>query len=878
MVIILISDNVESLDRKISIIKEMGVKDFPKVPGYIHSNLNEKIKLRPYQEEAISRFLFWWDEKNRTSNKFLFNMATGSGKTVIMASLILDLFKKGYRDFIFCVHLSNIVRKTKNNFLHKQENKYLFGESITIDGMKVPIIEVENFDYSNPDAINIMFSTIHGIHRAIHNVKEDSISIQDFEDRKIVLLSDEAHHLNASTKQSLDRVSWENTMEVLYETNKENVMLEFTATADLKNPKIFKKYKDILLYDYELKQFTRDKYCKDIQTIEFDTGDLFMRSLQAIILSQYRLKLFQSQGVSIKPVVMFKSNFVNKPKNNGAHVVVSKDFQEIFHANLDNLNVEFVEKLKEKTNSVPLKSAFAFFEESNITLDNLVKELKMDFSREFCICVNTDSESEELQEEVNNLESNEYRAVFAVDKLNEGWDVLNLFDIVRLYNTTPGKTQKPGRTTMQEAQLIGRGARYCPFVFTDEQERFMRKYDSDIENKLRICETMYYHCQYNPKYIEELRFALRNTGILEEKSVTKTLKMKESFVSSNLYKNGLIYLNKRIRKKTVHSISNQIKDKLYKIKLDTYGTKEAYLIEAPNEKISGDISVHNKTIFAKLNQIDKNIIRTALDRIKFYRFDNLVKYFPGLLTVNEFIHSDMFLGDINIEITHKHSSIEDLDNSELLVVCISVLNEISEKIQAGHSFFEGSREFYPNHIKDTFPKEKVIQFHIVSEFGHGVEQSSTAMRSDLYLDIPSKSWYAYNEDYGTDQEKYLVRFINDNIEKLSQNFDEITLIRNERFFGIYSFNDGARTEPDYLLLLGQKGEKSSSTYQFFIEPKGAHLMEKDAWKENFLQNIESNHAPIITIDSREFKIIGLPFFNEQITKLDFLNSIEKYLQ
>lgn len=50
-----------------------------------------------------------------------------------------------------------------------------------------------------------------------------------------------------------------------------------------------------------------------------------------------------------------------------------------------------------------------------------------------------------------------YRAVFAVDKLNEGWDVLNLFDIVRLYETRDGKNGKPGSGTIWEAQLIGRG-------------------------------------------------------------------------------------------------------------------------------------------------------------------------------------------------------------------------------------------------------------------------------------------------------------------------------------------------------------------------------------------------------------------------------------
>ncbi|WP_155486545.1 hypothetical protein, partial [Vibrio campbellii] len=80
--------------------------------------------------------------------------------------------------------------------------------------------------------------------------------------------------------------------------------------------------------------------------------------------------------------------------------------------------------------------------------------------------------AETYQIELNSLEDsdNEIRAIFAVDKLNEGWDVLNLFDIVRLYDTR----NKWGKTATQEAQLIGRGARYCPFKVEDEQPLYQR--------------------------------------------------------------------------------------------------------------------------------------------------------------------------------------------------------------------------------------------------------------------------------------------------------------------------------------------------------------------------------------------------------------------
>ncbi|MFL4916016.1 hypothetical protein [Staphylococcus aureus] len=50
-------------------------------------------------------------------------------------------------------------------------------------------------------------------------------------------------------------------------------------------------------------------------------------------------------------------------------------------------------------------------------------------------------------------------------KLNEGWDVLNLFDIVKIDE----KKKVNKNATNAEAQLIGRGARYYPFIYEEEK-------------------------------------------------------------------------------------------------------------------------------------------------------------------------------------------------------------------------------------------------------------------------------------------------------------------------------------------------------------------------------------------------------------------------
>ena len=78
--------------------------------------------------------------------------------------------------------------------------------------------------------------------------------------------------------------------------------------------------------------------------------------------------------------------------------------------------------MKLNTKDEFLKRIFRYLASNNVSLDNFVIELKEDFSAEKTLSVNSKEESEEKQLAVNTLEdpNNEYRVIFAVDKLNEG--------------------------------------------------------------------------------------------------------------------------------------------------------------------------------------------------------------------------------------------------------------------------------------------------------------------------------------------------------------------------------------------------------------------------------------------------------------------------
>ena len=101
------------------------------IPDVIKNNLSKKIILRNYQNDAFSNFISYYEDEKLFKNKqihTLFHMATGSGKTVIMAGLILYLYTKGYRKFLFFVNQTNILEKTIDNFTNTLSNKYLFND------------------------------------------------------------------------------------------------------------------------------------------------------------------------------------------------------------------------------------------------------------------------------------------------------------------------------------------------------------------------------------------------------------------------------------------------------------------------------------------------------------------------------------------------------------------------------------------------------------------------------------------------------------------------------------------------------------------------------------------------------------------------------
>ena len=826
------------------------------VPDSVAQNLNPRYELRPYQVDAFARFFHCHgnDFPGKTLPlHFLFNMATGSGKTLIMAGLILYLYEQGYRNFLFFVNSTNIIEKTRDNFLNAASIKYLFAEDIHVAHRRVRVTPVENFEAVNPADISICFTTIQKLHSDLTTEKENALTFEDFRKHRVVLIADEAHHMNVRTKSQQEMFeSWENTVERIFTQNEDNLLLEFTATHDYGTPAMVEKYRNKVIIRYDLLQFRNDRFSKDVVIVQSDLG-LDERILLALILSQYKQAVAAKYQINLKPVILFKAQrTIEQSRENKAN----------FHRLIDRLSAEQIEAIRRKSDLELVRRAFAFFDAEGVTSAQLAERIAREFGEDFCLSVNEEKEKENYQILVNTLEDprNRIRAIFAVQKLNEGWDVLNLFDIVRCYEARDTGRARIGSTTMSEAQLIGRGARYFPFVVKTSEvsetsevwrDRFRRKFDGDLTHALRVIEELHYHSINDSRYIAEIRQALIEQGMLDEREVTRRLTLKEPFKRTDFYKYGVVWLNDRRPRdyRRIRSLADLGVARRNYVHIIATGHGGAQAVLANGRQAALVVEETRRDVNVKV--IDRNIIQAALARSPFFTFASLKRYLPHLSSMRDFIASDDYLGGLGITFQGNVYGL-DQNRREQLAAMLGLLGQIETEIRANITDYEGTRDFRRDWVRDVF-KDKLLKF----------DSRNPRAAEDPQFEgfVAGQEWFAFNTLYGTSEEKAFVRMLGGEMEKLTQQYEEIYLLRNEGHFAIYNFADGQAFQPDFVLFLREKGGRLL-IYQVFIEPKAKILQTAEPWKLAFLNEIQAEFENrVLTFESRTFRLIGVPFYN-----------------
>lgn len=835
------------------------------LPDYIQENL--KHQLRPYQKMAIEAMMTSQLDDTKMRH-MLFNMATGSGKTDVMAALILYLYaEKKMNNFIFTVHSTAIIEKTKDNLINEFASKYLFDDPIIINGSVVNV-EVVNTFPSTPDSntIYILFMTYAALLSAIKTSYENGVTLDYFSDHAVTILSDESHHLNADTRtgnEKLDAASWEQTVFSVFESNSKNIWLEFTATLDFQNDKIYNKYRNVLLYRYVLKDFVSDKYSKNVFTVKSDDTDEG-KMLETILTSQYRKQVASDNGISIKPVVFFKS------ANIDTSITAHQNFIKLIN-NLTGAQINEYIQARLSLSKGLVFEALSFWSRQNRFVD-LATALRRDFNRGNLINVNVrergakdllDSVPNKIANELNTLEEedNEKRAIFAVAKLNEGWDVLNLYDIVRISENAKSDI----KSTDSEAQLVGRGARFNPYVL-DKKRVTTRQWD-DSDNPMHALEELQYHTVNDSSYIKTLQksFDKINLPTGEDTPVTYNAKVKQSFRDSSIYRNGRLYQNKTVelQPEEINSISDLGAPLSFSYSL-IKGADEATLTNTSSSSLS------TRLLNVKFSDLDSRILYTAVAGNKFYRFNNLKKYVPNLLSMDQFITDDLWLAGISANLTTNFEiSSGDLSGEDYLRIVDHYLHKLESSISTSTTRLKGTLEFEPKFIRK-----------VVKDYSLRVHVDSDSTQKITRINANDKGFYPYDFAVLNQNEQQFVLEIDDMKSEFKKRFDAFYLLRNnEKNSEGLKLHEWRHAEnfdskhyegfmPDFVLYLIKHKEDEDEILQVYLEPKTDDLkiLEQNKWKEELMAAIDADADQIIFTDgSSNIRLYGTKFYNRNMS-------------
>ena len=201
------------------------------------------------------------------------------------------------------------------------------------------------------------------------------------------------------------------------------------------------------------------------------------------------------------------------------------------------------------------------------------------------------------------------------------------------------------------------------------------------------------------------------------------------------------------------------------------GFSESSTVFEENSKKTTGIIYKDKQYF--LTDMGKATLLKAMRGIPIFEFRNIRSFLPNVRSINHFIDSENYLGNIKVIVRGLPNDVDNLTPNSKLYICRKVLSELESVISSIIIEFEGTKLFSPKPIKDTF-KNKVINISDVKEEvnGIGVAQSSIPINQELYLNIPLLDWYAFEDNYGTTEEKRLVLFLSSFIQELRKSIKQ----------------------------------------------------------------------------------------------------------
>lgn len=824
---------------------------------FVESNL--KYPLRYYQKEALFVFedLAYYTPDTVPYKKelleqvndkrvgfYTFEMATGSGKTLLMGATILDLYKnKGIKHFLIISPNTTLNEKTIKNFQDpKFSNKTVWNDRLSV---KINVVTSDNYQqqqdmfYHEDADLNIYIFNISKFFEVGGKTSEESMKGQPYVKRPIetspwkdefgntisfmeylrqqelAIITDEAHHYQNINIEGIR--GNKSSFDVIKELQPQ-IVLEFTATA-VEN--ITNKRMQKIIYKYSIKDFIEDGFSKKIRAIGMknDAVDISSENeltdfeKQKIILGMF-IHIIKKKALSnsIKPLLFIKCK-ANTEYENKVYDYITKSLLK------DDKNIlSIIEKIKIENTTMTLLIR-EYLEEINYNLDEIKK-----FFEPLCLSKNVlkyDGETKETRDTkilYDNIETNNIETVVYMKILDEGIDFDNIYTIVVLHDVKSNI-----KTSVR--QIIGRGVRLF---------RNKRIYDNSKDMLKKQSEILYIVCDKNKNFEEVIEEIRQEIGLGKDSlSFEGTPEIVINEINKDLLKNKeLPHIKVKVLRKAEVSFLTEMK-KTKEI-IDNYFSPDygvvvysdsKYVLNNLPESLIAEGEVYSETTRKKIEEKSGH-------QLKFNFDSNLSKdIYSRIISSNKLpiLPSNPKI----IEIFDKY--IEEMKNRDLHFNFIEELDIRSAREYLITTF----SYFYINHmnkrlftfkyeLNDVFRLEDIFKNNLIvlnkDEKGNYINLVSKEVIDSNYESFNKKeikslyimgykySIHKYNS-FDSNPEKYIADFLDELIDE-NGSVDDFWIRNQRNFYLEYNMN---KYYPDFILY--HKGQ------YFIIEVKGENLME-----------------------------------------------------
>ncbi|NER10043.1 type III restriction enzyme [Muriicola jejuensis] len=447
--------------------------DLCKSPESIQKNL---LRNKPYAH--IKPLLEKVDKETGKLAPFIgYEMATGSGKTMLMGATVYYLNK--YHD----VKNFLIVTPSSTEIYKKTIRNFTIGTAETVWNDEVPfkfnLITGDNYKdtkdlfASDTDANIFVFNIDKFGTNATQTKKQwegsdwkdidgNTISLLEFLSKNdLVIITDEAHH--AQSKKAKQVINAFHPLAVI----------EFTATA-VETERNQNKKNQTIVYKYDIKRFLEDKYGKKVRVLALPGQESKTKGKKTEIsdLEKYKLLTF------------FLVHLIKKKALNSD--VKCRDLKPIGFVKVKN-EISFAEKVEDYIKN-DLGTALEILQvilekaktEDTETTNLILEMFEKDYNSDFLVLLKDidkvaqtsillHSKSDKIiKKQFDDIKKNNVEIVVFIDMLNEGIDMPNIYSIV-IINDTPSEF----KTSVK--QIVGRGVRL---------NKLNRDYDEVEDNDL----------------------------------------------------------------------------------------------------------------------------------------------------------------------------------------------------------------------------------------------------------------------------------------------------------------------------------------------------------------------------------------------------------